>query len=145
MAAAPNQLDIIARDIPKSVAFYRLLGVRIPEKAVWRTKSGAHHVDVTLPNGIVLHLDSPKLARAYNKGWRGNTAGGNVVIGFALKSRRAVDAAYARLTKAGHKGLMPPYDAFWGARYAIVGDPDGNHVGLMSPSDPKRRGQPPDL
>jgi uncharacterized glyoxalase superfamily protein PhnB len=34
---------------------------------------------------------------------------------------------------------------FWGARYAIVEDPDGNHVGVMSPSDPDRRRAPPDL
>ena len=32
-----------------------------------------------------------------------------------------------------------PYDAFWGARYAIVEDPDGNAVGLMSPIDPDRQ------
>jgi uncharacterized glyoxalase superfamily protein PhnB len=140
-----SQIDIVAKDVVKSVAFYRLLGVKIPEKAIWRTKSGVHHVDVALSNGVTLHLDSPALARAYNKGWRGNTAGGNVLLGFSLSSRRAVDTAYVRLTKAGHRGLMPPYDAFWGARYAIVRDPDGNHVGLMSPSDPKRRGQPPNL
>jgi len=36
-----------------------------------------------------------------------------------------------------------PYDAFWGARYAIVEDPDGNAVGLMSPIDPDRRTAPP--
>lgn len=43
----------------------------------------------------------------------------------------------------GHKGRQPPYDAFWGARYAIVADPDGNDVGLMSPLDEKRRTWPP--
>jgi uncharacterized glyoxalase superfamily protein PhnB len=29
-------------------------------------------------------------------------------------------------------------DTFWGARYAVIEDPDGNHVGLMSPIDPER-------
>jgi uncharacterized glyoxalase superfamily protein PhnB len=145
MTVTLNQLDLVARDVERSIAFYRALGIRIPKKAVWRTASGTHHVDIALPNGLTLHFDSTALARVYNKGWRTNTTGGNAVFGFTLKTRRAVDATYARLTKAGHKGLMPPYDAFWGARYAIVGDPDGNHVGLMSPSDPKRRGQPPDL
>ena len=43
---------------------------------------------------------------------------------------------YADLTGAGYRGQQPPYDAFWGARYAVVEDPDGNAVGLMSPSDP---------
>jgi uncharacterized glyoxalase superfamily protein PhnB len=43
------------------------------------------------------------------------------------------------------RGRQPPYDTFWGARYAIVEDPHGNHVGLMSPSDPARKSAPPAL
>ena len=140
-----NQIDLVAHDVQASVAFYRLLGVKIPKSAVWSTKTGAHHVTVHFPGGTELSISSPKLARVYNKGWRGNTAGGNIVIGFSLATRRAVDAMFAKLTKAGHKGVSPPWDAFWGARYAIVADPDGNHVGIMSPSDPKKRYQGPEL
>jgi hypothetical protein len=44
---------------------------------------------------------------------------------------------------AGYVGQQPPYDAFWGARYAIVEDPDGNPGGRMSPLDPARRSAPP--
>jgi uncharacterized glyoxalase superfamily protein PhnB len=91
------------------------------------------------------HLDSRALARTYNRGWQRNPGGGNVVIGFKLATRRSVDAICAKLAKAGHKVLQPPYDAFWGARYAVVADPDGNHVGIMSPSDPKKRRPPPEL
>jgi hypothetical protein len=43
------------------------------------------------------------------------------------------------LTAAGYAGPQPPYDAFWGARYAIVQDPDDNDVGLMSPIDPNAK------
>jgi len=88
---------------------------------------------------------SQALARAYNTGFRRNTGGGNVVIGFRVATRRAVDALHAKMTKAGHESVRPPWDAFWGARYAIVADPDGNHVGIMSPSDPKKRSQGPEL
>lgn len=145
MAASLNQLDLVARDVGASVAFYSLLGVKIPKNAVWTTKTGAHHVTVHFPDGAELSISSAKLARVYNKGWRGNTAGGNVVIGFAVGARRAVDATYAKLTKAGYKGVSPPWDAFWGSRYAIVADPDSNHVGIMSPSDPKKRYPGPEL
>jgi hypothetical protein len=41
-------------------------------------------------------------------------------------------------TRAGRS-----YDAFWGARYAIVADPDGSDVGLMSPIDEQRQTWPP--
>ena len=37
---------------------------------------------------------------------------------------------------------LEPIDAFWGARYAVVNDPDGNHVGIMSPSDEEHRSVP---
>ena len=128
-----------------TVAFYRALGVNVPTSRIWSTKTGAHHVGVSLANGIELHFDSPRLARVYNKGFRGKEGGGNLVIGFSVKTRAEVDKTYSRLKRAGYRGLHPPWDAFWGARYAVVADPDGNHVGIMSPSDPKRRTPPPDL
>jgi len=57
--------------------------------------------------------------------------------------REAVDRTYHALTAAGGASQQPPYDAFWGARYAVVEDPDGNPVGLMSPIDDAYRSTPP--
>jgi uncharacterized glyoxalase superfamily protein PhnB len=54
-----------------------------------------------------------------------------------------VDEIYAGLTGAGYRGHQKPYDAFWGARYAIVEDPDGNAVGLMSPIEAEHKFWPP--
>ena len=67
------------------------------------------------------------------------------MIGFRLASREAVDELHARLVAEGYRSRQEPYDTFWGARYAIVADPDGRDVGLMSPSDPARRSAPPEL
>ena len=145
MAAVLEQLNLVSRDIDATIGFYRLLGMKISEKSVWRTTGGRHHVSVPFPNGFSLDFDSPALARAYNKGYRGNTTGGNVVIGFGVKTRGLVDSTYLKLTKAGHKGLQLPWDAFWGSRYAIVADPDGNPVGIMRPADPKKRSQAPSI
>ena len=44
-----------------------------------------------------------------------------------------VDAAFARVTGAGFRAAKEPWDAFWGQRYAVVLDPDGNHVNLFAP------------
>jgi uncharacterized glyoxalase superfamily protein PhnB len=141
-----NQLDLVVRDIDASLAFYRRVGLEIPDGAVWRTASGAHHVDLHLPNGFHLHLDSVALARSFNSGWPEVTgAGTKTIVGFALPSREAVDTRYAELVGAGYAGRQPPYDTFWGARYAVIEDPDGNHVGFMSPLDPTRRGKLPVL
>ena len=139
-----DQLDLVCASVEKTVAFYRLLGVKIPKSAIWQTATGMHHVRVAI-GGMELAFDSTGLAKAYNKSFRGLKGGGNIVIGFSVATRRAVDAAYAKMTRAGYKGLQPPFDAFWGARYAIVADPDGNPVGLMSPVDAKKRSPGPAL
>ncbi|HEY6598915.1 MAG TPA: VOC family protein [Pseudomonadales bacterium] len=137
-------LDLVTADMDATIAFYRALGVTIPDSAIWRTPSGAHHVDLTMPGGLNIHFDSPALAKVYNKGWRKPTgAGSRVVIGFKVPSRDAVDRKHLTLTELGHRSVQPPYDTFWGARYAILQDPDGNHVGIMSPPDPARRTGPP--
>jgi len=64
------------------------------------------------------------------------------VIGFKVRGREEVDVIYADLTGAEYVGQQEFYDAFWGARYAIVEDPSGNAVGIMSPVDPSRRAAP---
>ena len=140
-----DQLNLVVRDMDETLAFYRRLGVEIPENIVWRTDTGAHHVDLEMPGGFSLDFDSEGLARAYNDGWHARTTAERTLIGFKVETREAVDERYADLVGAGYKGLQPPYDAFWGARYAIVEDPDGRQVGLMSPIDPARRGTPPEL
>jgi uncharacterized glyoxalase superfamily protein PhnB len=141
-----NQLDLVVRDMEKTLAFYRALGVEIPESAIWRTPSGIHHVDVTMPGGLIMHWDSEALAKVYDRGWRATPgASARCVLTFKVTERADVDRIHDELASLGHKSSQPPFDAFWGARYAIVEDPDGNHVGIMSDSDPARRGPPPEL
>ena len=48
------------------------------------------------------------------------------------------------MISAGYASAQPPYDTFWGARYAVIVDPDGTHVGLMSPPEASRGYWPPD-
>ena len=141
-----NQIDFVVGDMEATLAFYRALGVEIPESAIWRTATGIHHVDVTMPGGLIVHFDSPALANVYDHGWRPPAgAGTRVVLTFKVKSRDDVDRLHVELTRLGHPSAQPPFDAFWGARYAIVEDPDGNHVGIMSPSEPSRRSAPPEI
>jgi catechol 2,3-dioxygenase-like lactoylglutathione lyase family enzyme len=140
-----DQLNIVSGDMAASIAFYRQLGVEIPDQAVWRTASGAHHASAR-DGGIDFDLDSVAFSQIWNAGWRGrNDLKGRIVVGFRVASRAAVDETYADLTGAGYAGLQAPYDAFWGARYAIVEDPDRIAVGLMSPISPEFQSRPPDV
>ncbi|GAC1308050.1 MAG: VOC family protein [Vulcanimicrobiaceae bacterium] len=131
-----NQLNVIVRDMDATLAFYRRLGLDIDAEA------GAYHVEVPLANGMRLEFDSTAFARQWDGGSDGTT-GGSTVLGFEIPSLGGVDALYAELTRAGYRGRQQPYDAFWGARYAIVDDPDGNGVGLMSPIERARKFWPP--
>lgn len=140
-APALNQLNIVAGDFDATIEFYRRLGLDVAE--VPRSPDGIRHAKTHLPNGFLLEFDNPVLARLYNAAWRRPEGSGRFVIGFTLPTREAVDRCYAELLAAGYAGRQPPYDAFRRQRYAIVADPDGNDVGLMSPPDEARRMWPP--
>jgi catechol 2,3-dioxygenase-like lactoylglutathione lyase family enzyme len=126
-------INLVVRDMEAAVAFYRRLGVDVPDGT---QEWDPHHRNANVGGGMDFDLDSVTFARQWDEGWPG---GPGAVIGFRVESREEVDRLFADLTGAGYRGQQPPYDAFWGARYAIVEDPDGNAVGLMSPSDPARR------
>lgn len=127
-----DQINIVTRDMEASVAFYRRLGVDLPDGM---PKWDAHHRSARHQRGLDFDLDSAEFARVWDEGWRGGDGGSGCVLGFRLATRDEVDRVYADLTGAGYRGQQPPFDAFWGARYAVVEDPDGNAVGLMSPRD----------
>lgn len=138
-----TQINLVVRNLDQTLGFYRRLGVEIPHDGVWRSGEHAHHAKAAGGGEVDLEFDSRPLAHAYNQGFAAER--GRVVIGLELESREAVDRLWDEIIAEGAQGLQPPYDAFWGARYAIVEDPDGNPVGLASPVDPARRSAPPDL
>ena len=139
-----DQLNLVVTDMERSIDFYRAIGFDIPDDTVWRTDSGAHHVVMKMPNGFELALDSHALAKTYNAGWRAFDGTGNrTVMSFRYADATEVDAVYEHVVGLGYVSSQPPYYTFWGSRYAIVTDPDGNHVGLMSPPERAHRGVPP--
>lgn len=131
-----DQLNLVVADMDASAAFYRRLGLDVPD-APADPRNGIAHADIAAGDAVDIDLDNVVLAQVYNADWRRpEGAGSHAVIGFRFPSRDAVDERYADLIGAGYRGVQPPFDAFWGSRYAIVADPDDNHVGLMSPRDP---------
>ena len=131
-----DQLNLVVGDMGATIAFYRRLGLTID------AQPGAQHAALRLANGVQVEFDTAEFVEQWDTGWRA-TNGGTIVLGFTLPTRAAVDERYAELTAAGDRAQQPPYDAFWGARYAIVEDPDGNPVGLMSPVEEDRKFWPP--
>ncbi len=149
-----DQINIVCGDMDASLAFYRRLGVEMPDNNVWRTTSGGHHASAANPRAnnasasqeFGFDLDSTAFAQIWNSGWKGRAdLNGRVVVGFHIPTREAVDDVYRDMTGAGYRGLQEPYDALWGARYAMIEDPDGVAVGLMSPTSPEKKSPPPNL
>lgn len=136
-----HMLNVVVSDMAASLDFYRRLGVVVPDD---EDPATAAHLELRMPGGFSLELDTAESVRIWHAGWRADPGSIQVVMGFRLASRDAVDGLYAELTQAGYTGRQPPFDAFWGARYAIVADPDGNDVGLMSPIEESRRTWPPE-
>jgi catechol 2,3-dioxygenase-like lactoylglutathione lyase family enzyme len=132
-----HMLNVVVRDMAASLDFYRRLGIAVPAPDA----AGAH-VQLKMPGGFSLELDTAESVRLWHAGWRADPASAKVVLGFVLPDRQAVDDRYAELTSAGYRARQPPFDAFWGARYAIVADPDRNDVGLMSQVEESRRTWP---
>jgi len=118
-----NAIGIVASDLERSRAFYRLLGVEIAE--------GDDHVEATLPNGFRLMLDTEGVIRTFRPDWTRET-GNQLALAFDCGSPAEVDETYARIVDAGFEGEKEPWDAFWGYRYAQVRDPDGVGVDLYA-------------
>ncbi|MGH3909136.1 MAG: VOC family protein [Pseudonocardiaceae bacterium] len=123
-----DMIGLVVADMAASLAFYRHLGMDIPADA-----DAAPHVEVALPGGLRLAWDTEDTIRSFAPDWKPPDGGNRTSLAFRLSDPAAVDAAYAELTAAGYHGERPPWDAFWGQRYAVVHDPDGLGVDLFAP------------
>jgi uncharacterized glyoxalase superfamily protein PhnB len=121
-----NAMGIVTSDMARSIRFYRLLGVDLPET------QDEGHIEASLPNGVRFMLDSEDVIRSFRPDWK-RQAGNQLAIAFECASPAEVDELYARVVEAGFHGEKEPWDAFWGQRYAQLEDPDSVPVDLFAP------------
>ena len=127
MTPSFNLIGLVVADMPRSLAFYRRLGLDIPNAA-----DSEPHVETALPGGLRLAWDTEETIRSFDPQWGPPHGGHRVALAFRCDSPAAVDRAYDELVAAGGDGHKMPWDAFWGQRYAIVHDPDGSTVELFA-------------
>ena len=123
------QLDlvgIVVRDMRASLEFYRRLGLDIPDGA-----EDEPHAEATTPSGLRVAWDTADLIQQIDPTWTEPSGGHCIALAFLCSSPAEVDARYEELAHLGH-GHREPWDAFWGQRYAIVKDPDGNAIDLFA-------------
>jgi catechol 2,3-dioxygenase-like lactoylglutathione lyase family enzyme len=120
-----NAIGITVSDMERSIRFYRLLGIDVPETP----QEG--HIDTFLPNGVRFMLDTEEVIRSFRPEWT-RASGNQIALAFECASAAEVDETYARVVDAGFHGEKEPWDAFWGQRYAQLQDPDGVGVDLFA-------------
>ncbi len=144
-----DQINVVVADLASATSFLEGLGVEMPatspdwlehHRGVPSTTSlhGAH--GLTEP-AFGIDLDSAVFAHE----WGGiSPLFTGVVLNLRVRERSEVDRLHDRAPELGGQSLKAPYDAFWGARYAVVTAPGPMVVGLMSEPDTGMRSAPPD-
>ena len=126
MAVVPHTIDIVVADMAASLKFYRTLGLATPHDG-----DAEEQVQVATPGGATLGFVTEALMKGHNPYWV-QPVGQRVTFACRCDSADEVDATYARVVAAGYEGRQEPWDAPWGQRYAMLGDPDGNRVDLFA-------------
>jgi uncharacterized glyoxalase superfamily protein PhnB len=115
-------------DMARALAFYRRLGLDIPAEA-----DQEPHVEVDLPGGLKLAFDTFETIRSFDPSVTLDKGEG-MTAAFRCDTPADVDNLYNELVAAGYESHLEPWDAFWGMRYAVLHDPDGNGVDLFCPN-----------
>lgn len=126
MPVLPNMIGIVCHDLQRSLAFYRLLGLDIPEQVEDRP-----YFEIKTSNGYRISWNTVEMVKQIDSSWV-EPVGQRIGLAFLCESPAEVDAVYQRLTEAGYLGHKAPWDAYWGQRYALVNDPDGFQIDLFA-------------
>ena len=120
-----GMIGLEVRDIQRSIEFYRLLGLEVPDPfpdrpvSVYRMDSG---VSLVIAEGF---------AAAADPSWARPEGGYQIFLEFFVGDDAAVDAEWEKLTSAGYHGRKAPAKTV-GPYAAMVDDPDGNVVLISS-------------
>lgn len=127
-----DAISIVTADMARAVDFYTALGLDL-------TDGGPEAPHTEFSTGTIrLLLDTEAVMLSIDPAWTRPTGGHVMALAFDCSSAEAVDATFVQLTSPG-AGSAPvaqpvtePWDAFWGQRYAVIADPDGNTVDLFA-------------
>jgi catechol 2,3-dioxygenase-like lactoylglutathione lyase family enzyme len=122
-----NAVSIVVADMPAALAFYRACGLVIDS-----AQDGEAHASAEPVGGLTVMFDTQDVIRSMDSTWTPGGGGHRMALAFDCESPAGVDELHGALTAAGYSSHLDPFDAFWGQRYAVVLDPDGNPVDLYA-------------
>lgn len=120
-----SMVGLVVEDMAKSLAFYRRLGLEIPEGA-----EKEPFVRKEMESGVSIFWDTV-FSKRYDPDREEPEGGSRVMLEFFLESNEAVDAKYLEMTAHGYLGRLAPVQTT-GPYAAMVDDPDGNTVLLTA-------------
>ena len=120
-----SMLILEVRDLAASIAFYRELGLDLPDPI-----PGRPVLIHRMGSGVSLLLTT-SFAATYDPDWSRPTTGYQQLLEFYVGEDALVDQRWAELVAAGHPSRMPPTQTA-GPYAAMVEDPDGNVILLTS-------------
>ena len=120
-----DAIGVVVEDLDRTREFYRHLGLEIAADP-----EGHGHAEVELAGGLRLMFDTVETIKSFDPSWSRGSGPPTAALAFSFDSPAEVDAKYEELLAAGGQEHLPPWDAFWGMRYASLRDPDGNGVDL---------------
>ncbi len=122
-----HTVTIIVRDLSKSIAFYRMLGLEIPDGM-----ENESHVDCTASGNMNICLVPETTVKQHRPGWQYPGANGAISLHFKCANQGDVDVMYTQFMNEEYTSSMLPSNTPWGERYAQVFDPDGNTIALFA-------------
>jgi len=122
-----DAIGIVVENLDRARDLYRHLGLELPDDP-----EGHGHAEVQLAGGLRLMFDTVETMKSFDPSWSRGTGSPTATLAFSFSAPAEVDAKYEELIEAGATGHLPPWDAFWGMRYAVLRDPDGNEVALYA-------------
>ena len=130
-------VGLIVKDMPTALAFYRHLGLSIPDGAEARS-----HVQIKMGEHFTFFLDAHP--ERWDPGFDPEAAPLPAplpsryphLLEFYLKDQAALEAKYAELAGLGYSAMRAPYNNGFGMIFAFVQDPDGNTILLSADPAP---------
>lgn len=122
-----DAIGIVVSSMGDAIEFYRHLGLEFPEGS-----ESESHAEAAGPGGLRIMFDTEASVKEFSD-WQPPAGGGQrQALAFLCEEPAEVDRLYQHLLGLGGRGVMPPFDAFWGQRYATVADLDGNRFDLFA-------------
>ncbi len=121
-----NAVGVASTNIPKTVQFYSLLGIKFPELG----KDEYHIESLPKEGSAKLMIDSFQMLLDVTG--KSPTPANHSVFAIEYESSEEVNKVANAIKDAGFEVEKEPWDAFWGQRYAILVDPDGYKVDLYA-------------